>query len=171
MTICANYTKKVSCFCALCRIMSGLAVVLCRVVLSGGAVWCRVVVWCGSVARCEALLASFYGFMVSSTSKALKWLCGRSGASGRVSRCRHGVGCVVFSVSGVVLWLAVWLCVVFSGCGCCLVWLCVSGCLCGSSGVLCVVLCLWCCRAVWCRSLLWCLWSGLLVSGHSVHNT
>lgn len=145
---------------------------LCLVWLSCGAVWCHVVVWCGSVARCEALLASFYGFMVSSTSKALKWLCGRSGASGRVSRCRL---CSV-SVSGVVLWLSVWLSVVFSGCGCCLVWLCVSGCLCGSSGVLCVVLSLWCCRAVWCRSLLWCLWSGLLVSGllvsgHSVHNT
>lgn len=166
MTICANYTKKVSCFCALCRMVSGLAVV-----------WCRVLSWCGSVARCEALLASFYGFMVSSTSKALKWLCGRSGASGRVSRCRL---CGV-SVSGVVLWLSVWLSVVFSGCGCSLVWLCVSGCLCGSSGVLCVVLCLWCCRAVWCRSLLWwsgvlssgllwwcLLWSGLLVYGHSV---
>ena len=56
------------------------------------------------------------------------------------------------SVSGLVLWLSVWL----SG-G--LLWLCVSGGLCGSSGVL----CLWCCRAVWCRSLLW--WSGVLSSG------
>ena len=70
----------------------------------------------------------------------LKWLCGRSGASGRVSRCRHGVGCVVSlslvwccgllcGSSGGLLWL--W----WS-----LVWLCVSGGLCGSSGVLCVVL-------------------------------
>ena len=84
MTICANYTKTVVFCCALCRMVSGLAVV-----------WCRVLSWCGSVARCEALLASFYGFMVSSTSKALKWLYGACGASGRVSRCRHGVGCVV----------------------------------------------------------------------------
>lgn len=84
MTICANYTKTVAFCCAFCRMVSGLAVVLCRVLS-----------WCGSVARCEALLASFYGFMVSSTSKAVKWLCGRSGASGRVSHCRHGIGCVV----------------------------------------------------------------------------
>lgn len=169
MTICANYTKTVVFCCAFCRMVSGLAVV-----------WCRVLSWCGSVAHCEALLASFYGFMVSSTSKALKWLCGSSGASGRVSRCWHGVGCGC-------LWLwcgAVTLCEVilaFFAVWWSLVWLCVSGCLCGSSGVLCVVLSLWCCRAVWCRSLLWwsgvlssgllwwcLLWSGLLVSGHSV---
>ena len=95
MTICANYTKTVVFCCAFCRMVSGLAVV-----------WCRVLSWCGSVARCDALLASFYGFMVSSTFKALKWLCGRSGASGRVSRCRHGVGCLV-SVSSLVVWCAV----------------------------------------------------------------
>ena len=156
MTICANYTKTMVFFCAFCHMVSGAVWWCCR------AVSCAVV-WCGSVTLCEAFLASFYGFMVSSTSIALKWLCGRSGASGRVSRCRHGVGCVVSlslvwccgslcGVSGGLLWL--W----WS-----LVWLCVSGGLCGSSGVLCVVLCLWCCRAVWCRSLLW--WSGVLSSG------
>lgn len=119
------------------------------------AVLCAVV-WCGSVTRCEALLSVFYGFMVSSTSKALKWLYGACSASGMVSRCRL---CGV-SVSGVVLWLAVWLFWLFSGCGCCLVWLYVSGCLCGSSGVLCVVLSLWCCRAVWCAV----FWSSLVWS-------
>ena len=96
MTICANYTKTVVFCCAFCRMVSGLAVV-----------WCRVLSWGGSVARCDALLASFYGFMVSSTFKALKWICGRSCASGRVSRCRHGVGCVV-SVSSLVVSSLVW---------------------------------------------------------------
>ena len=67
------------------------------------------------------------------------------------------------SVSGVVLWLSVWLSGGLLWLWWSLVWLCVSGGLCGSSGVLCVVLCLWCCRAVWCRSLLW--WSGVLSSG------
>ena len=91
--------------------------------------------------------------MVSSTSIALKWLCGRSGESGKVSRCRHGVGCVV-SLS--------------------LVWCC--GCLCGSSGgllvsgcavvglvVLCGSLGLWV-RLVGCRAVVLSgvLWSGSL---------
>ena len=67
------------------------------------------------------------------------------------------------SVCGVVLWLSVWLSGGLLWLWWSLVWLCVSGGLCGSSGVLCVVLCLWCCRAVWCRSLLW--WSGVLSSG------
>lgn len=135
MTICANYTKRVSCFCALCRMVSGLAVV-----------WCCVLSWCGSVARCEAFLASFYGFMVSSTSTALKWLCGRSGASGRVSRCRHGVGCGC-------LWLwcgAVTLCEVILACFRCLV---VSG----------LAVCLW-----WSLWLFWCAVRGavsLVLSG------
>lgn len=152
MTICANYTKTVVFFCAFCHMVSGAVWWCCR------AVSCAVV-WCGSVTRCEAFLASFYGFMVSSTSIVLKWLCGRSGASGRVSHCRHGVGCGV-SVSGVVLWLSVWLSGGLLWLWWSLVCLCVSGGLCGSSGVLCVVLWLWCCRAVWCRSLLW--WSGLV---------
>ena len=122
--------------------------------------------------------------MVSGALVVLKWLCGRSGASGRVSRCRHGVGCVVSlslvwccgllcGSSGGLLWL--W----WS-----LVWLCVSGGLCGSSGVLCVVLSLGavslvlsCCLVsvsslvVWCAvfwslvvsSLVWSsgVWSGV----------
>lgn len=67
------------------------------------------------------------------------------------------------SVSGLVLWLSVWLSGGLLWLWWSLVWLCVSGGLCDSSGVLCVVLCLWCCRAVWCRSLLW--WSGVLSSG------
>lgn len=101
----------------LCKLYKKGVVFLCN--MSNG-VWSGVgcclavlcaVVWCGSVIRCVALLSVFYGFMVSSTSKALKWLYGACGASGRVSRCRHGVGCVV-SLS--------------------LVWCC--GLLCGSSG-------------------------------------
>lgn len=101
-------------------------------ILSHGVWWCCravscAVVWCGSVTLCEAFLAYFYGFMVSSTSIALKWLCGRSGASGRVSRCRHGVGCVVsLSLCGAVaLCVALWwssLAVVVSGLAVCLWW-------------------------------------------------
>lgn len=170
MTICANYTKTMVFFCAFCHMVSGAVWWCCR------AVSCAVV-WCGSVTLCGAFLASFYGFMVSSTSIALKWLCGRSGASGRVSRCRHGVGCVV-SLS--LVWCCGSLCgslVVFSGCGG--LW---SGCVSLVVSVALLVCCAWCCLvSVWCRSLLWwsgvlsgvlssglwwcLLWSGLLVSG------
>lgn len=45
------------------------------------------------------------------------------------------------SVSGVVLWLSVWLSGGLLWLWWSLVWLCVSGGLCGSSGVLCVVCC------------------------------
>ena len=84
------------------------------------------------------------------------------------------------SVSGVVLWLSVWLSGGLLWLWWSLVWLCVSGGLCGSSGVLCVVLCLWvlsCCLVsvsslvVWCAvfwslvvsSLVWSsgVWSGV----------
>lgn len=133
MTICANYTKTVMFFCAFCHMVSGAVWWCCR------AVSCAVV-WCGSVTRCEAFLASFYGFMVSSTSIALKWLCGRSGASGMVSRCRHGVGCVV-SLS--LVWCCGSLCgslVVFSGCGG--LW---SGCVSLVVSVALLVCCAWCC--------------------------
>lgn len=133
MTICANYTKTVVFFCAFCHMVSGAVWWCCR------AVSCAVV-WCGSVTLCGAFLASFYGFMVSSTSIALKWLCGRSGASGRVSRCRHGVGCVV-SLS--LVWCCGSLCgslVVFSGCGG--LW---SGCVSLVVSVAILVCCVWCC--------------------------
>lgn len=155
MTICANYTKIMVFFCAFCHMVHGVVWWCCRV-------WWCAVVWCGSVTRCEAFLASFYGFMVSSTSIELKWLCGRSGASGRVSRCRHGVGCVV-SLS--LVWCCGSLCgslAVFSGCGG--LW---SGCVSLVVSVALLVCCAWCCvwwcHAVWCRSLLW--WSGVLSSG------
>ena len=133
MTICANYTKTMVFFCAFCHMVSGAVWWCCR------AVSCAVV-WCGSVTLCEAFLASFYGFMVSSTSIELKWLCGRSGASGRVSRCRHGVGCVV-SLS--LVWCCGSLCgslVVFSGCGG--LW---SGCVSLVVSVALLVCCAWCC--------------------------
>ena len=117
MTICANYTKTMVFFCAFCHMVSGAVWWCCR------AVSCAMV-WCGSVTLCEAFLASFYGFMVSSTSIALKWLCGRSGESGRVSRCRHGVGSLV----------------VFSGCGG--LW---SGCVSLVVSVALLVCCAWCC--------------------------
>lgn len=166
-------------FCAFCHMVSCLGLWCCRV-------WWCAVVWCGSVTLCEALLASFYGFMVSSTSKVLKWLCGRSGASGDVSRCRLWSGgvvsCCLVVLSGVgalVLWLSVWLCVTVSGLWWCLVWLWSLLWLCGSSGVLCgglfsgsilwvSSLVVWCCLFWWCLGL---LWSGLLVSGHSIRNT
>lgn len=141
----------------------------CRAV-SCGAVWCRVVVWCGSVARCKALLASFYGFMVSSTSKALKWLCGRSSASGRVSRCRHGVGCVV-SLS--LVWCCGSLCgSLWSFLAVGAVW---SGCVSLAVSMALLVCCAWCCvsgavvlSGVGLFSGVWCLVCCLLVSSHSV---
>lgn len=84
--------------------------------------------------------------MVSGALVVLKWLCGRSGASGRVSRCRHGVGCVV-SLS--------------------LVWCC--GLLCGSSGSSMAVGAVWsgCVSLVVSVALLvccaWCCVSGAVV--------
>lgn len=162
MTICANYTKTMVFFCAFCHMVSCLGLWCCRV-------WWCAVVWCGSVARCEALLASFYGFMVSSTSKALKWLCGRFGASGGVVSCCLVWCCGCLCGSLVVFWLCGGL---WSGCaslggsvgllvalvlcavsGSCLVlW---SGC--GVSG-----LCLWwclsgCCGVVFSGLVFWCL--------------
>ena len=80
--------------------------------------------------------------MVSGALVVLKWLCGRSGASGRVSRCRHGVGCVV-SLS--------------------LVWCC--GLLCGSSGSSMAVGAVWsgCVSLVVSVALLVCCVSGAVV--------
>lgn len=110
-------------------------------------VWCRcclavlcAVVWCGSVTRCKAHLRRFYGFMVYSGLIALKWLYGACGASGRVSRCRHGVGCVV-SLS------LVWCCGLLCGSsGSSLavgaVW---SGCVSLAVSVALLVCCAWCC--------------------------
>ena len=107
-------------------------------VLSGGAVVLCRVLWSG------VALWAFWCVWQGVTLSAWCRLCG-------------------VSVSGVVLWLSVWLSGGLLWLWWSLIWLCVSGGLCGSSGVLCVVLCLWCCRAVWCRSLLW--WSGVLSSG------
>lgn len=135
--------------------VSGLAVVCCRVVSVA-------VVWCGSITRCKAHLRRFYGFMVYSGLIALKWLYRACGASGRVSRCRHGVGCVV-SLS------LVWCCGLLCGsCGSSLavgaVW---SGCVSLAVSVALLVCCAWCCvsGAVVLSGV------GLLVYGHSVHNT
>lgn len=123
------------------------------------AVWLCCVLWsgCGSVTRCKALLRRFYGFMVYSGLIALKWLYGACGASGRVSRCRHGVGCVV-SLS------LVWCCGLLCGSsGSSLavgaVW---SGCVSLAVSVALLVCCAWCCLVL--VSSLVCLWSGLVWS-------
>lgn len=166
-------------FMALCRFVKDIQKRCCVFVqyVEWCLVWCRcclavlcAVVWCGSVTRCKALLRRFYGFMVYGGLIALK---GCMRLVVRLAGC-HAVG-MVSAVWCLCLWCgAVACCVallallwlwVLSGLAVCL-WLSLWLFWCAVRGAVSLVLS---CCLVLVSSLVF--WSGLLVYGHSVHNT